>query len=452
MTKAVQKFSKEAESLIAQAVAAGENISDSLREAAQNAEKVAKDVESYTSKYISNVESLQKRAANALEDHYKQEYDDRKKLLEKEHDAKLTAIDEEIARLKGDTTEDKEKQLSDLKDQLAKWQNDNSSLGKKKQKELQAQIDDLDKEIQIDKLEKQRDAEDESYKASINSESDTYDAVLKSLDEKMTDENLYKTVNDLIKKNDVDTLTKLLTEHDSQWDGWKTLNGQSAQQVIQGEVQSAINNYNDVVNGTINGNGGASSNNSGASVATPTHTPSPVKTVTVGSTINAKGATIYSNSSGGGGGRQYYGNDPIYTVVGENNGYWLVRYHKLSSGYTGWFKKSDVTAMKSGGYTGNYEGFAYLHAKERVLNAQQTAAFEKLVYNLLPSISSTLLNGSVSNATTNNNGNVFNKELVKVDVGQIVNNTPYDIKNTEDNLDRLVRASLKKSGVNFKVK
>ena len=44
------------------------------------------------------------------------------------------------------------------------------------------------------------------------------------------------------------------------------------------------------------------------------------------------------------------------------------------------------------------------------------------------------------------------EELVKVDVGQIVNNTPYDIKNTEDNLDRLVRASLKKSGVNFKVK
>lgn len=451
-TKAVQKFSKEAESLIAQAVAAGENISDSLREAAQNAEKVAKDVESYTSKYISNVESLQKRAANALEDHYKQEYDDRKKLLEKEHDAKLTAIDEEIARLKGDTTEDKEKQLSGLKDQLAKWQNDNSSLGKKKQKELQAQIDDLDKEIQIDKLEKQRDAENESYKASVDSESDTYDAVLKSLDEKMTDENLYKTVNDLIKKNDVDTLTKLLTEHDSQWDGWKTLNGQSAQQVIQGEVQSAINNYNDVVNGTINGNGGASSNNSGASVATPTPAPTPVKTVTVGSTINAKGATIYSNSYGGGGGSQYYGNDPIYTVVGENNGYWLVRYHKLSSGYTGWFKKSDVTAMKSGGYTGNYEGFAYLHAKERVLNAQQTAAFEKLVYNLLPSISSTLLNGNVNNATTNNNGNVFNKELVKVDVGQIVNNTPYDIKNTEDNLDRLVRASLKKSGVNFKVK
>lgn len=453
MTKAVQKFSKEAESLIAQAVAAGENISDSLREAAQNAEKVAKDVESYTSKYISNVESLQKRAANALEDHYKQEYDDRKKLLEKEHDAKLTAIDEEIARLKGDTTEDKEKQLSELKDQLAKWQGDNSSLGKKKQKELQEQIDDLDKEIKIDKLEKQRDAENDAYKASIDSESNTYDAVLKSLDEKMTDENLYKTVNELIKKNDVNTLTKLLTEHDSQWDGWKTLNGQSAQQVIQGEVQSAINNYNDVVRGTINGNGGASSNGSGASASpSPSPAPTPVKTVSIGSTINAKGATIYSNSSGGGAGRQYYGNDPVYTVVGENNGYWLVRYHKLSSGYTGWFKKSDVTAMKTGGYTGNYEGFAYLHAKERVLNAQQTAAFEKLVYNLLPSISSTLLNGNVSNATTNNNSNVFNKELVKVDVGQIVNNTPYDIKNTEDNLDRLVRASLKKSGVNFKVK
>lgn len=448
-TKAVQKYAREAERIIAQAVAAGENISDELREAAQNAEKIAKDVESYTSKYISNVESLQKRAANALEDHYKQEADDRKKLLEKDHNAKLDAIDEEIARLKGDTTEDKEKQLSDLQGQLSKWKNDNSSLGKKKQKELQDQIDDLDKEIKIDKLEKQRDAENDSYKASIDSDSDAYDTVLKDLDNKMTDENLYKTVNDLIKKNDVDTLTKLLTKHDSQWDGWQTLNGKSAGDVIGDEVRNAINNYNDVVRGTINQNGGASSANSGASAASSA--PAPAKTASIGSTVNAGSATIYSTSYGGGGGRQYYSSDPVYTIVGENNGYWLVRYHKLSSGYTGWFKKSEVTAMKTGGYTGNNEGMAMLHAKERVLNAQQTAAFEKLVYNLLPTLSTDMLNGNTNN-TTNNNGNVFNKELVSVNVGQIVNNTPFDVKNTEDNLDRVFRASLKKSGVNLKVK
>ena len=72
------------------------------------------------------------------------------------------------------------------------------------------------------------------------------------------------------------------------------------------------------------------------------------KTVSLGSKINAGSAKIYSDSYGGGEGTQYYGNDPIYTVVGENNGYWLVRYHKLSSGYTGWFKKSDVKAYAKG--------------------------------------------------------------------------------------------------------
>ena len=110
----------------------------------------------------------------------------------------------------------------------------------------------------------------------------------------------------------------------------------------------------------------------------------------VGSMINAGNATIYSNSYGGGGGKQYFSGDPVYTIVGENNGYWLVRWHNLSSGYTGWFRKGDVTAMATGGYTGNNEGMAMLHAKERVLSATQTKAFETLVYDFLPKMSDEL--------------------------------------------------------------
>ena len=455
MTKSVQKFSKEAERLIKQAEAAGENISDSLREAAQKAETVAKEVESITSKYINNVEDIQKRAANALKDHYQLEYDERKKLLEKDHNAKLDAIDEEIARLRGDTTEDKENQLADLQAQLAKWQGDNSSLGKKKQKELQDQIDALDKEIQIDKLEQQRDLENEQYKNSIDSESEGYDSVLADLDNKMTDENLYKTVNELIKNGDTETLSALLAEHDAQWDGWKTLQGMTAAEVIQGEVKDAINNYKDVVGGYIDENGGIYTNGgtpNAPSTGGSTTSSTASKAVGIGTQINAGSAPIYAYAGSTSGMGQYFASDPIYNVIGENGDYVLVRWHKLSSGATGWFKKSDVTALKTGGYTGNYEGMAYLHAKERVLNAAQTAAFEKLVYNLLPSIPKALLNEGINNSnTTNNNGNVFNKELVKLEVGQIVNNTPFDIKNSEDNIDRMVRASLKKSGVNFKV-
>lgn len=57
------------------------------------------------------------------------------------------------------------------------------------------------------------------------------------------------------------------------------------------------------------------------------------------------------------------------------------------------------SAFKTGGYTGNNEGFAMLHAKERVLNATQTKAFEQLVYSFLPQISEEL--GKLDNIKIN---------------------------------------------------
>lgn len=113
----------------------------------------------------------------------------------------------------------------------------------------------------------------------------------------------------------------------------------------------------------------------------PATTPKPKPTekkVTVGGKINAKGAKIYSNSYGGGKQNQYFASDPIYTVLGENNGYWKVRYHKLSSGVTGWFKKGDVKAYKTGGLV-DYTGLAQLDGTpgkpELVLNSKDTDNF-----------------------------------------------------------------------------
>ncbi|MBQ8559400.1 MAG: phage tail tape measure protein [Tyzzerella sp.] len=106
----------------------------------------------------------------------------------------------------------------------------------------------------------------------------------------------------------------------------------------------------------------------------PTQTAA--KAITVGGKINAGSARIYSTSSGGGGGTQYYKNDPIYTVLGEKNGYLKVRYHKLSSGVTGWFKKSDVKAYKTGGLV-DYTGLAWVDGEkdkpESFLDSEDTA-------------------------------------------------------------------------------
>ena len=79
----------------------------------------------------------------------------------------------------------------------------------------------------------------------------------------------------------------------------------------------------------------------------PVQQPKPQST-SVGSKINAGNAIIYADSYGGGGGKQYYASDPNYIVLDENNGYILVRHHKLKSGYTGWFKKSDLPKYASG--------------------------------------------------------------------------------------------------------
>ena len=102
------------------------------------------------------------------------------------------------------------------------------------------------------------------------------------------------------------------------------------------------------------------------------------KSITIGGKINAKGAKIYDYAGDKSGENQYFSKDPIYTVLDENSGYLKVRHHKLSSGVTGWFKKSDVKAYKTGGLV-DYTGLAQLDGTptkpELVLNAQDTENF-----------------------------------------------------------------------------
>lgn len=101
--------------------------------------------------------------------------------------------------------------------------------------------------------------------------------------------------------------------------------------------------------------------------------------ISIGSRVKADpNAVIYADSYGGGGGSQYYSNDPIYTVLDENNGYYLTRYHGVSGGYTGWFRKKDLTAYKTGGIA-DFTGPAWLDGSksnpELILNARDTENF-----------------------------------------------------------------------------
>lgn len=120
------------------------------------------------------------------------------------------------------------------------------------------------------------------------------------------------------------------------------------------------------------GSGSSSSSGSGGSSGSG-------DTISIGSKVKADpNAVIYADSYGGGGGSQYYSNDPIYTVLGENNGYYLTRYHGVSGGYTGWFRKKDLTAYKTGGIA-DFTGPAWLDGSksnpELILNARDTENF-----------------------------------------------------------------------------
>ncbi len=100
--------------------------------------------------------------------------------------------------------------------------------------------------------------------------------------------------------------------------------------------------------------------------------------IKTGTKINAKGAKIYASSYGGKGLNQYYSDEPYYIVLGENNGYYKVRWYKASSGVTGWFKKGDVKKYKTGGLV-DYTGLAQLDGTptkpELVLNSDDTKNF-----------------------------------------------------------------------------
>lgn len=105
------------------------------------------------------------------------------------------------------------------------------------------------------------------------------------------------------------------------------------------------------------------------------------KKITNGSKINAKGAFIYSDSYGGGKQKQYYSKDPVYVVIGENNGYYKVRHHSLKSGVTGWFKKGDVKAYAHGGLA-DYTGYAWVDGTKKRPEAFLDATDTKNVSNL----------------------------------------------------------------------
>ena len=163
------------------------------------------------------------------------------------------------------------------------------------------------------------------------------------------------------------------------------------------DIKSELSALSSAISGSQSGsgdNGSGSSNDSGTpsnpapeptpNPTTPTPTPSnpspAPKTIEVGGKINAGNAPIYDYAGAppSEGEKQVFANDPVYTVLSELDGFLKVRWHKLSSGVTGWFRKTDVKAYKTGGLV-DFTGLAQLDGTpskpEYVLSPEETKNF-----------------------------------------------------------------------------
>lgn len=420
---------------------------------------------------VSAIEKLQDQIVAALKKKYQELYDARVDLLEKEkdklikvHNDRIEQLQEEIAILEGNRTEDKEANLSELERQYGLWKQDNSTLGKSKQKELYDQIEELSKEIKIDKLEQQISEEEmaiqqieDHFEALFDADSPLYDPELKHISKLMSDQNLYAEANAMLQEQQTDEIIELLTKYGEKdyYSGIASLMGEEAGGIIAKEVKTALSQLASLLGGTLKDDKPSDNN-----------------------TNNNSSTGGSGSSSGGGGGGTEKPKKWRFRLTKRDGSFYYSGYDYDSStdalkhakaaattrdgkGYLyvqGSERAFYTTKYAKGGIVPNGHSLLDLIAKslgedtmiaakagERVLSPAQTKAFDSLVYDFLPSLS----NGFKSGSSINNNTTTFNKELVSVRVDKVINNTPYDVKNGQDNLDRMFRTSLKKAGMNI---
>ena len=153
-------------------------------------------------------------------------------------------------------------------------------------------------------------------------------------------------------------------------------------------------------------------------------------TIKVGGKINAGKAKIYDSYDDNSGENQYFSDDPIYNVLEEKNGRVRVRHHSRQSGTTGWFKKSDIKAYKTGGLA-DFTGPAWLDGTkskpELVLNAKDTQNFIQLK-NILAS----LISGT-SKTTENIGDNTYDIDINVERIG-----SDYDVEQMAEKIRQLI--------------
>ena len=321
-------------------------------------------------------------------------------------------------------------------------------------KELQEEIDRLNKEIAIDKKNEEIEAIEEEK-----------EEVEKTYEEMLSDKAVYQEADRLLTEGHMDEMLTLLESYSQDYSDIGHLLGENFTESFNEEIKNALDaldllknekNKFETPDEAPTTPPPSTSNPPTTTTPSPTNNNGGGKTVSKGSRvkINNPSDAIYvdsyaSRSSGTWKGAGVSSSDTLY-VVNDNNGRVALSRTNSIYGAIGWIDKKKVSAFASGGYTGDFSGgkLGVLHSKERVLSAEQTRAFDDLVYKILPQLQALptilfdkLLNNSPTmNTMRESMSNTINNEW------NITNNTPLDVDVMEKDLEKVFKSELRKFG------
>ncbi|WP_252241681.1 phage tail tape measure protein [Clostridium sp. ZBS18] len=237
-------------------------------------EELAKAIEK---SHKSMIENLRNDLANGILEDLKKETEATKEKMESQQEKKLKRIEEEKkamieaydAEIKSlqdqlkaldDSSEDKKKKLEKLKAEKNKWMQDDSAFSKKKQDDLQTEIDALNKDIkkddinkQIEDLQAKKDKESKNYDEEISDLKKHYDKK-KKLEEKSNKDSLleqkaYAKADKLLKEKNINEILELLQSKQEYFKNVGSLLGENFSQALTDKIQLSLQSLDALMGG-----------------------------------------------------------------------------------------------------------------------------------------------------------------------------------------------------------
>lgn len=414
---------------------------EAQQEAILNAEDMKNSIKDMVSDGIDKeLDSLQKlidKRNDAL-DAAKDLYDYQKKIKESTKD--IADLEKQMAAYQGDASEETKAKIQQIKVDLEEAKSDLEETEYEQYiSDQQKMLDDLytDYETILNQRLDDIDALMADMIAEINNNSSTIGATIESQADKVG-YTLSESMNTIWLSGN-GSISNVITTYGTKFDTALTTTN-TALGYINTNIQNMIAQLNKIAGTKIKAAGASAATEKPKPTPAPAPAPQPQqkpqpKQVTVGGMINAGGARIYADSYGNGGGRQTFGSDPIYTVLQERNGYVLTRWHRLSSGYTGWFKKSDISAYALGAKNirNNEMAWTQENGSEMIMRPSDGAILTPLAKN--DSVLTSAASSNIWNMANNPSDFIKdNLDFDKIDTGANVGNkTTYT-----QNLDKVV--------------